>query len=612
MIDFGHKHPNIGCLCLFIGWFIRFDTEIRVTIMKLATIKHLNLILQIAIWLLIFSVKSAFLQIASQGEIPVAHAYFDSLSSADEAIFQRKFEFPFLALLDNNTKTSYLKLSSIDQRKSFIRGYWLQQQPNPLSPRHDLLEAFLTRWNYVQRHFSSVRTPFFDDRGQIYLKYGEPSLRYQDSGGRRSINLFKDRQVYRYISQLYGGFPPASEYFVYPNESWVYRDLGLEFVIHFVKQGDDFRQVSDLSQAIESGIAKNMAWYWGDLVQSRAHLTPSFSRAANLALEIQQDLLNQSVMRSSNTIQKDRRLPHERLLEQKKIQEIETTRYVSTAPSFFVPIHSDLNKIHFSTDVAQFRGDHDSTRIEIHFRMPFRGNITKNSFSELLTIEYQTLIRDQMFAPVRHVQDSTCYSASLIQEIPNAIGLIQFSALPIVGDITLQLRMSGTEQVGFIKQPIVVRDFSAPKVMISDIQFYFSPQKIDKLPQSIVRTIQDVRLIPYPFEQVQKKRPVFCYFEVYNLKSAAISNQFKLKLEIAKDKVSQGALKRALRWLTRAKDGFISLDQTRTPVQDRELELIELDLGKLKAGDYLMSVTVSWNDDPQNHASVQKRFGIVE
>lgn len=611
MIDFGHKHPAIGCLCLFIAWLPLMVINMGIANMKFTT-SSFCLILKFIFGLLIFFSQGAFTQLATVTRPIDEDIYFDSLAVANETDFQKNFEYPFLVLLDKEAKTSYLKISSIDQRKLFIKFYWHQQHANPLSPKNESLEAFLRRWEYVRQHFACARPPFFDDRGQIYLKYGEPSLRYQDSGGRRSINFFKDRQVYRYVSQLYSGFPPASEYLVYPNESWVYRELGSDFVIHFVKQGDDFRQISDLSQAIEGGIAKNVAWYWSDLVQSRAHLTPSFARAANLALEIQQDLLNQAFMRSGNALQKDRRLPHERLMEHKKLQEIETTRYVSTAPSFFVPIHSDLDQLHFSTDVAQFRGDRDSTKIEIQFLMPLSSSFPTEASPKSITIEYQTLVRDLGLAPILHVRDSCRYLSPFFKIFPNAIGLMQISASPLSGDITLQLRIYGTDKIGFIKQPIIVRDFSMPKVAISDIQFYFSPEKIDGLPESIVRTIRDMRLIPYPFEQVQKKRPVFCYFEVYNIKSAAASDYFKIKLEIAKEKTRQGAFKRALRWVSRTKDTIISFDQTRTSVQDIEQELIELDLGKLKAGDYLMSITVSWNDDPQNRASAQKGLKIAE
>ncbi len=589
-----------------------FRYQIDSGIMKSDTVIRFIGVLQLLNWLLILHFPGAFAQPATMATSFAETSYFDSLKAADEQAFQREFEFPFLALLDATAKNAYLKFDSIDKRKSFIISYWLQQQPNPLSPRNELLEAFLERWNYVRQNFPSSRPPFFDDRGQFYLKYGEPSVRVRDSGGRKTVSLFKDRQLYLYLSQLYSGFPPAMEYFVHPNESWAYRELGPDFVVHFVKQGDDFRQVSSLSQAIESGITKNLAWYWSDLIQSRAHLGPSFARAANQALEIQQDLLSRAFTRSGNVPLKDHRLPHERLLEQKKLQEIETMRYRGAAPNFFVPIREKLEQLDFSADVAQFRGENDSTWIEVHALAPLHHNLTKNGPPETITIEYNALIRDQNFSPVRYVRDTCRYSASFFQQIPNAIGRMQFSVPALSGDLTLQLQAIETEKIGYIKQPIIVRDFSAPRVMISDIQIYFSPEKFDDIPESLIRTVNNVPLIPYPFEQIQKQRTVFCYFEIYNIKTAAVLDQFKIKLELTKEKSGQGILKRTFRWLTRQKESFISLDQARTAMQDKETELIELDLSKLLPGDYSLKIAVSWDNDPKNIVSVEKRIKLKE
>ncbi len=539
-------------------------------------------------------------------EIAADSTYFSSLLEVNETRFQREFEFPWLAILDKETQGSYLQIDSISTRKQFIKSFWNRQQPNPLSPRNELLQTFLHRWHYVKQHFSISSPPFFDDRGKLFLKYGEPSLRYEDSGGRKTVSLFKDRQYYQSLSRLYHGFPPAVEYFVYPNESWVYRNLGPDVVFHFVKQGERFEEVSSLTRAIEGGIAKNIAWYWSDLIQYRAQLSPSFARAANFALEVQHDL---SLPQSART---DARMPHERLLEHKKLHEIEVLKGQSIAPAFLVQVPAPGNWVDFFSDVAQFRGPDDSTRLEISLLVPLQNIALQQPWSTPATIEYQGLIRNQAFDPVHLHTDTDSYSADYFQKFSNAIGELEFCTRPVQGDLTLQIRTLDSETIGYSKQPLVVRDFSSQQLMISDIRLFYAPDQFTGIPESVIRTINSVRVIPYPYEQIHPTLPVFCYFEIYNIITTGLREEFEVTIAIVKEKGRRGIFRQTMQWLTGAKAPAIAIRQVRSIRQDTERELIAIDLAKLKPGHYLLKIAVAGIDDPNRSATTQKSIRIAE
>lgn len=532
--------------------------------------------------------------------------YLSTLLEADATTFQREFEFPWLAILDPETIQSYSKVDSLSARKRFIRSYWNRCQPNPLSPQNELLQAFLQRWSYVTQHFSTSSPPFFDDRGKFYLKYGEPSIRHRDSGGRKSVSLFKDRQYYQLLSRLYSGFPPAEEYFVYPNESWVYRRLGPDAVIHFVKQGERFEQVPSLTRAIEGGIAKNIAWYWSDMIQHRAHLSPAFARAANVALEVQNDLY---LPRSART---DARMPHERLLEQKKTLEIELLQNQALTPAFLVPLPTTSTQLQFFADVAQFRGPGNSTRLEISFLVPFPTDPIRHQTSPDTFIEYRGLIRDQGFDPIHQQSDTCYYSADYYDRFANAIGELEFCTQPLPGDLTLQVHMIGAEKMGYSKQQLVARDFSSRQLMISDIRLFYAPDQFDAIPASIIRLIDGVRVMPYPYQQIQTRQATSCYFEIYNLISAGLREQFAVKIELLKEKGHPTGWKKLIQWLAGTKAPAISIQQVRSIRGDNDWELIAIDFSQVQPGHYLLQVTVTDCNDPMRMAITRKPIQLVK
>lgn len=562
--------------------------------------------------LLLSSIVRSFPQETKDTIVTTEEQYYDSLLKANEAIFQREFESPFLALLDQETEKSYLSIDSLAKRKLFIKSFWNRHKPNPIASKNDLLEIFIARWNDVKQNFSSPVPPYFDDRGKYYLKYGKPSNRYQDSGGRKTVRFFKDRELYQYISRLYSGFPPAIEYWIYVNESWVYRALGQDFVIHFVKAGENFQEVTSLTRAIETGIAKNVAWYWSDMIQYRAHLSPSFARAANNALDVENDLLTSAFSRSSTIPQHDARLPHNRIFEHKTSLEVDIIKTKSNAPTFFCFLPEDKDRLRFFSDIAQFRGQGDSTRLEILFLAPFQNNILRHDSLTSIEIECQSQIRDLTYNPILHGRDTFSYSIEMAKSNQNAIGILKFSAPPNEGDLTLQMRDIETEKAGYSKQAFEVRNFTSSELMMSDIQFFFDASQISGIKPSLVREINDVPVIPYPYEYIRKSLPAFCYFEIYNIKTAGIHNEFEIQLKVIAEKSRDNILKRAVQWLVGSTYITISMTQSHSVTQDDETELIAIDFSKLKPGNYLLEASIADARDKRFIAMAQKRIKISD
>ncbi|MFX0140323.1 MAG: GWxTD domain-containing protein [Candidatus Hodarchaeota archaeon] len=554
-------------------------------------------------FLLIHS-SGSFAQQKNSDAISSEQQYFDSLFASDEHSFQRNFELPFLLLLDGDQEKSFLEIDSLSGRKLFIASYWKKNNPDPILYENDWLLDFIGRCNYVKENFACSEPPFFDDRGKYYLKYGAPANRFRDSGGRKTVRLFTDKRIHQYIGQLYSGFRPSQYYWVYPNESWVYRNIAQDFIIHFIKESTVFREVNSLTKALSTGIGKNVAWYWNDMIQTRAYLTPTLTRVANELLHYEHELLFGAYTgRSSAT--KNSLLPHKRIVNQKTLFEAEVFRNRRNPPlTIHYPITA-VNTLNFINDIAQFRGRGDSTRVEILFLAPFKNNIFhRQSFEELdtISIEFQTLMRDSLYNPLAQTRDILSYPKKLInlESHQNAVSDLVFLATPQRGDLTLQIKQMAEGRVGYEKKPITIRDFTSHDLMISDIQFFREATPADDTHFIPIHEKNSIKVIPYPYLAIRKTLPVFCYFEIYNIKTAGIDTEFEITLKVLSEKQRKGIFKKFFKWLTGSKQVFISIVQPRSVTDDNIKELIAIDFRKLTKGDYRLEITVT---DPRNKST---------
>ncbi len=111
---------------------------------------------------------------------------------------------------------------------------------------------------------------------------------------------------------------------------------------------------------------------------------------------------------------------------------------------------------------------------------------------------------------------------------------------------------------------------------------------------------------------IHKTLPVFCYFEIYNIKTAGIDTEFEITLKVLSEKQRKGIFKKFFKWLTGSKQVFISIVQPRSVTDDNIKELIAIDFSKLNKGEYRLEITVT---DPRNKSistTAQKQIVISD
>jgi len=512
-----------------------------------------------------YSSISFSLQRSHPDSIKTEKQYFAALHAADATTFKNEFETEFLLLLDKQQTQEYDSLASLEMRKAFIENYWKASNPNPLLPENDWLLDFLKRRTYARERFPDQKPPYFDDRGKYYLKYGKPRFRFNDAG--------------------------APD--IYSNESWSYENVTPNFLVHFVRDGLTFRETDNVLSFYEGGKFRSPEFYpeqWSRIVTRRATVSPVFARAA---VRIQEPSLKSNTALAIEFRQSQTEL--HAIYHQATVEVLKAKR--ECPPAAHDEINA-VNKLKFFETLAQFRAPDGNTRLEVALLSPVEKNIVKNilrAATDTLRLTYSCLVSDQQFKRVAIDETTTRIplQTAVREKFLHAVGSLTVAVSPQGGDLTLQIKDESSDKVGFSRQPLTIRDFRGRALMLSDIQFLMevtNPAQRQILP---VATKLNTFVAPYPFEKIRKKNPLFCYFEIYNLKSSGIKDNYEVVYKIVSEK-----------------ETAVSVSYTRLVIDDSAPELIAIDLSKVPKGEHRLEITVTARNDRNITASVQKEIRI--
>jgi len=507
--------------------------------------------------------------------------YFAALAAADSAAFLREFEYSFVLLLHGPNKENYFKIRAWEERKAFVRAYWKSHNPNPLLPENDWLLDFIQRCSYVKQNFPSPQPPFFDDRGKYYLLHGKPWYRYTRQN---DSNLL-------------------------PNESWSYRKVTADFLVHFVGMADgSYREAPSLMDAIIGASSSDKAKIWAKLVHERAAVSPALARASRDVNELQLPQLYSRTYSATLT---------ERILRVVQNHEYEVHEAIEEAPiATYNPIKAD-NRLAFSHSLAQFRAPNGRTRLEVGFLALLKKNlIEKFDFSSEanITIEFGGMLRDLNFDSLAATRQRRVIPVGLAarEGLSYAVGNLSLVCPPLIGELTLQVQDTATEKVGYEQKPFTIRDFHGQNLMISDIEFLAEPANANQ--RRLLPTIKklDVELASYPHPEMRKSIPMFCYFEIYNLKTAGVAEAYEITYRMITGKSGSGMIKKASNWLAGTKDVAISVTLTRPVVDDTATELIAIDLSRVPKGVCRFMIIITAANNRNLAASAEKEITIVD
>ncbi len=539
-----------------------------------------------------------------------------------------EFEKEFLLLLDRREKQYYAALP-LPERRTYITRYWRLRDPDPFTPGNARLEEHLRRRDHARENFGMAKPPYFDDRGQIYLRYGRPKIRYVDPGSAMHVNtelmiFLPDIQTANQRSPADSGsfeqgvdlgwvlntgktltsLLAPGRVSVLENESWNYEHIAPDLVFNFVREGGRFRLVTDLRQAVTGGRMRDRTLQTAALYLQRQNLSPVYFNLARDLEEVGNQIRDwpgeSHLSRLDNTLQ---------LALDRSIRTIKESIRKSPAEAFIRQVAEP--ELPFFADLAQFRGEQNQTRIAISIGVgPDAASATVDSGGyHPAAVIYSYILSDLNGEPVYSAEKKKTVpmTAAGTASVLGSVGVMEFDCRPDQYLMFLRAADANGPRRSMGKLPLVVRDFSGDHLMLSDVQFYMPISAAEP------RTgAADVKLIPYPIATVLKSTPLTIYFEIYNLLKIGLNNEYRIDYNVTEVPTGKNILRAITKPFRKSDDVSITLSELRTVTLPTSRESLTLDFGRLRPGVYNLEVTVSALQDSSMVAGAAKSFVLVE
>ena len=509
----------------------------------------------------------------SQNNIEEASYYY--LLALENAADEKELDELFRDVKLLFTVQDNVQFQQMPHKGRYVKGFWRLRDPTPMTPENEHLIEHLRRVAHAEAVFKS-RSPdrLYDERGDIYIKYSEPEMRYQSAGDDAT----------------------------YPNESWVYpwqvSERGGQLFYDFANRSTGFEIIPDLRYTLIRGGLEYIEWV--QLYRDRDWIYP----------EVYQRLWEKyNPDKIGEIFTLDTEL--DRIATMKEFNEKDAP------PTVFLYDYGGEKMFNIGYDYACFRGQGGKTEIELYylfalgdlFFTPDRESKTMNTVIERdiavrnIDLEYLYIDKTDMNVQMDLTNDLTGRVS---------LGQTNFEISPAEIDPVMNLvfKSENSNSVGLYYNDLQPRNFSGSDLMISDIQFSYD---IQPSPVKDQFTKNGLKIIPHISEIAYKRALLFVYFEIYNLKQNKDGDvRYTVEYIISRKGVESieeitktDTLKVKLPESLGKEENYIAISEDRTKREKDTFDYLSFNLSKLSTGRYFFTVRVL---DKENGASaVSKR-----
>ena len=497
-------------------------------------------------------------------------------------------EYKDLSLVASSKEAEAFREASEQERTALWRAYWAARDPDPTTRTNERLVEHYRRMIYSRLRFSVGEEPW-DRRGEIYIRFGQPDDRQQfilKSGedvvnaisptGIRDVDMIRELSRQRLDVQVSTGAPiqgfgefsaragRETKSVAFPTESWVYVPFGLEIFFTDQRNSKAFDyplQVIDLPELASGSVLTE---------------------------------------RLANNVLTSPRKQTEELI--KKVPEFHRHDYGGEPLTFVYQL-------------ASFKGADNQADVDVAYSVPSvqLGNV-EDGLGERTWLSGRIALRDMDFNYVQGLpfkMGPVRRPASEQDDLQLSTGAFRFSARPGAYRSAVSLRDSLSQKFGIFTSPLHISDYSANRMLLSDIKLAASIVPTDGT-GLLVRN--GLSITPHPARIYSQATPVFFYYEIYNLeRNDEGHTSFRTELEIVPREPRRNIVLRFLTALGRVvsqrsddqsaymtfEDGGMSPDDFKyTSVETKDLD----------PGTYTLTLTVT---DLHSEQTDAKMVGVI-
>ncbi len=388
-------------------------------------------------------------------------------SAADEQRRARAREVAFAFILPPDLAGLYQALPDSAERARWEDKYWRMIDPLPSSPLNPYREEFEQRFAYAWEHFSCLAGPsYLDDRAKYYVRYGPPDDFVEIAGaGRNCLD----------------------------NLTWAYFSLNL--FVDFVRRiGFGYQEVNDLSQAVTGAPLNEKVSIASELYAERESLHQRYSvfRSVPRSTDAYFSLASNMVSEKSQAL--------------------------GTAPPHRFTFAYAQQPLNAQLASACFRDPSGGTRVEFYFSVPL-SEVTFVPGDELPLVSQllkRLILFDADYQPVLSRNETLELTTTTLADVAGKTYVNQHEEVlaPGLYNLALELECPQSKRLAVLKSQLRVRSFRGDSLMISDLQL--SPRIVE---DAVARHLKPngVLVVPTVQRHFSRSKPVFVYFELYNL-----------------------------------------------------------------------------------------------
>jgi len=436
--------------------------------------------------------------------------------------------------------------SPYNRRGAFIAQFWKMRDADIMTPVNERLTEHMRRVDYVRQKYRVKNPRGYDDRGLVYLRFGEPDEKYVDvvTGNARD------------------------------NESWLYSRFHENALFDFVVEGGVYLLAPDLRSALLRG-SNSPAQDLEVIYQRRSHLSNVYARIADRLSNISGGSITQLNTEISRTL--NQYIPDVQLA-------------TNSAPVEHFKPEYDIEPFQFPLSAVQFRTDKGKTAVEIQYGIPYNElPYVKREDKMLSEVITNIVVLDTLGGRLDELHRRNTYE---LEESDDPYRLFSLGRelleLPAGSyRIGLEVKPVLSQKKGQYQFTLPVRDFGDSGLLLSDILVCW-PEDIHMIQPGKKRAELPVR--PYPFVNVRRDNPLVIYYEIYNLRpGVGGSTTYTIEYSVRQADSSKGIIGR----LFSGRGAEVTMQEDRVAGSVDEIETISLDISKLPPGEAVITVRIT-------------------
>ena len=495
------------------------------------------------------------------------------------------------------------------EQQAYREQFWARRDPDILTKLNErVIEHYRRTW-YARTYFSSNVYPW-DERGAVYIRYGEPDYRSR-SNDRNFVQTAEVERVRMQMAVDMYGTEAANYTFtgpVFPIRTSL--DISFDFV-----EGNPFeRSPLDRDGASESVLDE----------QGQLNVRLKFGRFSPVTIDSEIDTvpwetwtyiqLNGGIEITFTDEMGNGRYDFAPLPDATGIADPDAIAYlarmtehmpaviyqqaVSTSPDFYRPgLPGEI--LNFYYDLAHFRGPDGQTNLEIYYGIPpEQVEIEQEADSSFIHVQLAVALANEDHTSIYRTTDEFAYRGA---QVPSTTE--QGSFVPEIiktqvppGKYELQVQMKDliSGRTGLYRQELEVRDYQIPELQVSEIQLASSIAE-----EGATKFLkEDVWIIPMPTRSYAATQNVYAYFEIYNLtKDTFGQTRYKTEYRIRSSTMPTvgvfGAVTAGLRTIFGTRKPQVAITNELTGRGTDEREYVEIVLNKVRPGVNALEIVVT-------------------